>query len=70
MRIVNFLGGLGNQMFIYALCEHLRATYPGERIFGYYRSGSLDVHCGLEIDKVFDVRTDTGSTVSFTKTRM
>ena len=64
MRIVNFLGGLGNQMFIYALCEHLRATYPGERIFGYYRSGSLDVHCGLEIDKVFDVRLPKSTLLS------
>lgn len=56
MRIVNFLGGLGNQMFIYALCEHLRNVYPDERILGCYRSGSLDVHCGLEIEKVFDIK--------------
>lgn len=55
MKIVNFLGGLGNQMFIYALCEHLRTTFPDEKIRGCYRSGSLNIHHGLEIAKVFDV---------------
>lgn len=55
MRIVNFLGGLGNQMFIYALYQHLKTVYPDESIYGCYKSGSLDVHYGLEIEKVFDV---------------
>lgn len=55
MRIVNFLGGLGNQMFIYALYEHLKDMYSGEKIFGCYRSGSLNVHCGLELERVFDI---------------
>lgn len=64
MRIVNFLGGLGNQMFIYALCEHLRRTYPGERILGCYKSGSLGVHCGLEIGKVFDVELPKSTCLS------
>lgn len=56
MRIVNFLGGLGNQMFIYALYKHLKTIYPNEHIFGCYRSGSLNVHCGLELEKVFDIK--------------
>ncbi len=56
MRIVNFLGGLGNQMFVYALYRYLERTFPGERIYGCYRSGSLDVHGGLELERVFNLR--------------
>jgi len=55
MRIVNFLGGLGNQMFIYALYQHLKTIYPNEHIYGCYKSNSLNVHYGLEIEKVFDI---------------
>lgn len=64
MRVVNFLGGLGNQMFIYMLYRHLRDTYPDERIWGCYTSGSLNVHVGLEIEKVFDVRLPGSSVFS------
>lgn len=53
MRIVNFLGGLGNQMFIYVLYKHLTTIYPDEHIYGYFKSGSLNKHCGLELEKVF-----------------
>lgn len=56
MRIINFLGGLGNQMFIYALYNHLKTIYPNENIFGCYKSDSLNVHCGLELEKVFDIK--------------
>ena len=32
MRIVKVLGGLGNQMFQYALYEALRRQHPAERV--------------------------------------
>ena len=57
MRIVKVLGGLGNQMFQYALYEALRRQHPEERVL-------LDLHCfngyhkhrGFELDKMFGVR--------------
>ena len=56
MRIVKVLGGLGNQMFQFALYEALRRQYPAERVLldlrcfnGYHK------HRGFELDKVFGV---------------
>lgn len=62
MRIVKLLGGLGNQMFQFALYEALRKRYPEERIL-------LDLHCfrgygkhrGFELDKVFGVTFEEAS---------
>ena len=56
MKIVKVIGGLGNQMFQFALCEALRKQFPQERVL-------LDLHCfngyhkhwGFEIPKIFDV---------------
>jgi len=56
MRIVNVLGGLGNQMFQYALYVSLKQKFPKERVL-------VDLHCfngyhkhrGIEIDKVFNI---------------
>ncbi len=56
MRIVKVLGGLGNQMFQFALYKALQKQYPEERVL-------LDLHCfngyhkhrGFEIDSVFGV---------------
>ena len=56
MRIVKVLGGLGNQMFQFALYEALRRQHPEERVLvdlrcfnGYHK------HRGFELDKVFGV---------------
>lgn len=54
MRIVNVLGGLGNQMFQFALYKALQKQHPEERVL-------LDLHCfngyhkhrGFEIGSVF-----------------
>ena len=56
MKIVKVIGGLGNQMFQFALYEALHKQYPEEQIL-------LDLHCfngyskhrGFEIPKIFDV---------------
>ena len=56
MRIVKVIGGLGNQMFQFALYKALQRQFPEERVL-------LDLHCfngyhkhrGFEIPKIFDV---------------
>ncbi|WP_279150742.1 alpha-1,2-fucosyltransferase [Muribaculum intestinale] len=56
MKIVRIIGGLGNQMFQYALYLSLRKRFPKEKILvdcSLFRS--YGVHNGLELDKVFGV---------------
>ena len=56
MKIVKVIGGLGNQMFQFALYKALQKRFPEERVL-------LDLHCfngyrkhrGFEIPKIFDV---------------
>ena len=56
MKIVKIIGGLGNQMFQFALYEALRKQFPEERVL-------VDLHCfngyhkhrGFEIPRIFDV---------------
>lgn len=56
MKIVKILGGLGNQMFQFALYKALQAKWPEERVlvdlhaFSGYRK-----HQGFEIGRVFGV---------------
>lgn len=56
MKIVKYIGGLGNQMFIYAFSVALRETF-GQEILAdthYYKSHSF--HNGLEIERVFGIK--------------
>lgn len=62
MKIVNIIGGLGNQMFQYAFAIALAKRYPDEEIlidtshFHYIFSKKwkgTNLHNGYEIDKVF-----------------
>lgn len=62
MKIVNIIGGLGNQMFQYALAVSLKKRFPKEEVlidtshFHYLFSKSwkgTNLHIGYEIDKVF-----------------
>lgn len=63
MKIVNIIGGLGNQMFQYAFAVVLKKLFPDEEIFidtQNYRNaftksfrGNNFYHNGFEIDKIF-----------------
>lgn len=55
IRIIEFRGGLGNQMFTYSFYEYLRNIFPKDTIYGYYPNRELWMHNGLEINKRFEV---------------
>lgn len=55
MKIIEFRGGLGNQLFEYVHYLYLKNKYPDETYYGYYPSRELWCHQGLEIHKRFDV---------------
>lgn len=66
MKIVNIAGGLGNQMFQYAFAVMLQDHFPDEQIFidtqhyhslFFKRFGSVNLHNGYEIDKLFKKAT-------------
>ena len=55
MKIVNFQGGLGNQMFIYTFSQYLARQYPRQKIYGAYWSGSLYQHTCFQLNRIFDL---------------
>lgn len=68
MKIVNILGGLGNQMFEYAMYLALKDAHPEEEIKVSTRSfGGYGLHNGLEIQKVFGVELPEASLWQLTK---
>ena len=47
MKIVNIIGGLGNQMFQYAFAVALKAKYPNEEVFidtQHYKNAFIKVY--------------------------
>lgn len=62
MKIVNILGGLGNQMFEYAMYLALKEAHPQEDIKVCTRSfGGYRLHNGLEIQRIFGVELPEAS---------
>lgn len=55
IKIVNFKGGLGNQILIYLFSKHLESKNDSNKVHGIYQSKNLRAHNGLEIEKVFNV---------------
>ena len=66
MKIVNILGGLGNQMFVYAMYLALRTVHPNEDIFLSRRSyKGYPLHNGYELDRSFFQLQDLAVDASF-----
>lgn len=55
MKIIEFQGGLGNQLFEEVFSRWLSKRFPNDRIYGFYPQRALKCHNGLEIEKWFDV---------------
>lgn len=55
MKIIEFHGGLGNQIFEEVFYRWLSKSFPKEKIYGFYPNRALRCHNGLEIGKWFDV---------------
>lgn len=68
MKIVNILGGLGNQMFEYAMYLALKDAHPLEEIKVCTRSFyGYGLHNGLEIQQIFGVELPEASLWELTK---
>lgn len=62
MKIVNILGGLGNQMFEYAMYLALKDAHPEEEIKVCTRSfRGYGLHNGLEMNRIFKLNIDEAS---------
>lgn len=55
MKIIRFLGGLGNQMFQYALYRAMEKRFPDVRadLTGFK---DYALHNGLELERIFDIQ--------------
>lgn len=56
VHIIQFCGGLGNQMFEYAFYLALKSKMP-HCLYGFDICGSEDQHNGFELDRIFHVNT-------------
>lgn len=68
MKIVKILGGLGNQMFQYALFVALQHKFPNERLLvdcSYFKT--YHVHTGLELNRVFGLELPQASFMQLLK---
>lgn len=62
MKIVNILGGLGNQMFEYAMYLALKDAHPDEEIMCTTRSfRGYGLHNGYELERIFGIKVKEAS---------
>lgn len=62
MKIVNIIGGLGNQMFVYATYLSLKKQHPAETIKICIKSfNGYHLHNGYEINKIFNTNDITAN---------
>lgn len=55
MKIVKIIGGLGNQMFQYALLVALRETFHEEVLMDVSTFNTYKLHNGFELERVFQI---------------
>lgn len=68
MKIVNIIGGLGNQMFQYAMYLALCEAHPDEDIRVCTRAfHNYGLHNGLELKRIFNVKIHEASLWQLTK---
>lgn len=68
MKIVNMLGGLGNQMFVFAMYLALKEMHPEEEILLCRRSyKGYPLHNGYELDKIFGIEVPEASLAQLMK---
>ena len=58
MRLIKMTGGLGNQMFIYAMYLKMKTIFPDVRI-DLSDMVHYQVHYGYEMNKVFHLKSAT-----------
>ena len=62
MKIVKILGGLGNQMFQYALYLSLQESFPKERVaLDLFSFHGYHLHNGFELENIFSVTAQKAS---------
>ena len=54
MRLIKMIGGLGNQMFIYAFYLRMKKLYPDTRI-DLSDMVHYNVHNGYEMNRIFNL---------------
>ena len=68
MKIVNILGGLGNQMFVYAMYQALREAHSEEKVMLCRRSyKGYPLHNGYELDRIFGLESPEASLIQLAK---
>jgi hypothetical protein len=62
MKIVEIIGGLGNQMFQYALALSLKRAFPGESVkIDVSQYSAYRLHNGFELENIFGLKVDHAS---------
>lgn len=68
MKIVNVIGGLGNQMFVYAMYLAIKETHPNEDVLLCRRSyRGYPLHNGYELDKIFNINAPEATIAQLSK---
>lgn len=68
MRIINILGGLGNQMWQYAMLVALREKFKDEEV--YYNTSFFNgypLHNGFELERIFNITAKQATAKSIRK---
>lgn len=66
MFIVDFFGGLGNQMFQYAFLKKLEIKYPQTKIISFIYDQYNSCHNGFELEKIFNIKLEQSTLKDWT----